>query len=139
MAADTETIEFDSYAGRPQTREFRQTLDIRDYLGTGVYPWLVMAANRHLSAFDISMYLDSKDETTPGAYRPTHWIARRMRMVRPPGAVSTSRADRDGNQAQAIAVMAANPTLSLRDLTKLLRSHGIVRAKDWVRNHRVTG
>ena len=131
------TMEWKDYRGKPQTREVKQHIDIRDLEGTPVYPWLVMAANPHLSAPDLREFLEMQSGEHPAVYRPLHWIQRRRWMCLPAGtAPAANYRDRDGKQAGAAAIMAAHPGLSLRDLTELLRDHGIHRSREWVRRQR---
>ena len=137
---DSDMLTFENYSGRMVRREVKQTLDVRDYLGMPGYPWLVIAANPHLSLFDLVMYLYHQNKTTPGVERPKSWIHRRRWLFRPP----TDRAqypvhDPDRQHARALRVMAEHPTLSVRNLTKLLQEHGIVRGREWVRQHRCDG
>lgn len=74
---DTTTLTFTDGHNRRVKREIKQTLDLRQYLGTPGYPWLALAANPHLSLWDLLVYLDHVNETTPGVQRSRSWIQRR--------------------------------------------------------------
>lgn len=137
---DTEAMHFTDGHGREVTREVKQTLDVRDYLGLPGYPWLIMAANPHLSLFDLVLYLDDLSEKTPGVQRSRSWIQRRRWLFRLP----TERAqapvyDPDRQHDRAVRIMAEHPTVSVRNLTKLLQERGITRGREFVRQHRCDG
>ena len=102
--------------------------DILAFKDRSIFPWLVMAANPALPSTKIATYL-----ALHGCPRPAAWIRKRRWMVRPPG---TPVEDNDGRNEQALQLMADNPDLSLRDMSALLKAHGIVRQKDWVRRYR---
>jgi hypothetical protein len=109
--------------------------DIRKFQKLPIYPWLVMAANPHLSAPDISEFLG-----TGMAERPVPWLQKRRWMVGGARGVPKGQpADLDGKQGKAVRIMSENPGMSLRNLTRLLKDSGIVRGKDWVRRHRCDG
>ena len=134
----TEILSFTDGRGRKITREVKQTLDIRDYLGLAGFPLLVLAANPNLSVWDLVRYLDHVAETTSGVVRPKTWVHKRRKLFRRPDAGYRAY-DPDGRHARAVQIMAAYPAVSARDLTKVLAKHGIKRGKDWVREHRCDG
>ena len=102
--------------------------DILAFKDRAVFPWLVMAANPNLPSSKIAKYLAEH-----GCPRPSAWIRKRRWMVRPVGTPVTNN---DGRNEQALQLMADNTELSLRDMSALLKEHGIVRGKDWVRRYR---
>ena len=138
--SDIEIMEFIDGRDREVQREVRQTLDIRKCLGSPGYPLLVIAANPHLSLFDIAMYLYRKSQETPGIERPKTWIHKRRWLFRPANETSNSPTyDPDRRHADAVRIMAQHPELSLHAMQKLLREHRIVRSKEWIRQHRCDG
>lgn len=44
--------------------------------------------------------------------------------------------DADGKEAEALAIIKANPDMPIRKLAELLRQRGIRRGKSWVSEHR---
>jgi hypothetical protein len=135
--ADKETLHWTDGHGRKVTREVRLTLDIRDFEGMAGYPWLVMAANPHLSGPDILRFLRLKaDEGLEGAERNPSWIARRRWMFQRASNLPGTQPDADGKDARALSTMREYPTLSARKLSRLLKEKGIDRSREWVRRFR---
>ncbi len=133
--SETVTMAIEQYSGKMVDREVHQVINVKDFVGRAIYPWLVMAANPHLSAPDIAAVLLLT--TTHKGWRSDRWIRKRRWMVQPntrdmPG----RRAGSDGKGERAVRIMLANPDLSLRNLVRLLKEHGIVRSREWVRMHR---
>lgn len=130
-----ETIRWTDLRGKEHTRETKNTIDIRDFKGLPGYPLLVLAANRHLSGGVLEMLLELEGGKN---LRSRSWIYRRRWLFLDPKTVqgSGSQPNADGRDPRAVAIMRENPTLSLRDLSRLLAQHGIKRGKDWVRQHR---
>jgi hypothetical protein len=116
--------------GRQQSRAVNLTLDIRDFQGRPGFALLVIAANPHLSIRETLTYLEAFGVKRSGSY-----ITRRRWLFHDP-AGSGAKTNRDGRDAAAIAIMATHPTMSLRDLSRLLAESGIVRGKDWIRQNR---
>ncbi len=79
----TETMTLTDGRGNTVHREVKLTLDVRDYEGTAGFPWVLVAANRHLSQEDITLYLERKAVQTPGVARTRSWVQRRAWMFRP--------------------------------------------------------
>lgn len=120
--------------GKKQTRTVNLTLDIRSMEGLAGYPWVLIAANPHLSIADIERFLCCKlDDGLDGVLRSRSWIQRRLFLFRRP---KSDRAHPDGKDERAIAIMQDYPTMSARNLSKLLKQHGINREKTWVWRHR---
>jgi hypothetical protein len=117
--------------GKEVTREVHETLDIRKFQGMPGYALLVIAANPHLSCFNIWRWLRAN-----GVGRTQSWIARRRWLFQDPSPPGAKR-DPDGQNNRAFTIMTANPRLSVRDLTKLLAERGISRSREWVRQNRV--
>lgn len=132
--SDTSTMVYWDGRDREVAREVRHTLDARDFLGTAVYPWLVIAANQHLSAPELELFLTRQSHATPGTARSLSWIKRRRWMAQPPG--TSNVGNRDWNHARALQIMAENPKLSVRGLVLVLKDRGITRSREWVRRHR---
>jgi len=134
----TSRMTWTDWRGKEQVRTIKHLVDIRDFQDTAVYPWLLMAANPHLSTTDIHRFLSVVADDFPAVERPRSWIQKRRWMTQSPDAVSQfSRPDSDGKDDQARRVIADNSSLSLRSLVALLKQHGISRGKDWVRKARV--
>lgn len=107
---------------------------MEDFLGTAGYPLLFIAANPHLSAWNIWQYL----RYVKAGYneRSLTWIKNRRRLFRPPDHTYNTREEVDGRAAKAVELMGEYPYHSIRDLVVLLKEHGIDRSREWVRLHR---
>lgn len=131
---DTLVFEFESMAGKPVIREVNPLLDIRAFEGTAIYPWLFMAAAKHLSVRDV---VECLYVTGGGAGRTRSWIQRHRWMLRRPDEqAGYPRLGDDGRGAQALRIIRANPRLSAAKLARLLKEHGIKRNREFVRRHR---
>ena len=135
------TMSWTDWRGKEHVREINQLIDVRDFLGTPGYSMLVVAANTHLSAPDIELFLNRvsrESEETQWVGRPLSWIKRRRWMFQKPGTDNTKRpaSNLDGKQERAASLMGEHPKLSFRALSRLLKQHGIVRSPEWVRQHR---
>ena len=119
--------------GKKQTRQTNPNIETKTFRGTPGHALLIIAANRHLSVADLWRLLDTQD-----IERSLSWIYRRRWLFSDPDAVNAlgAKPNADGLDGRAIAIMAANPTLSLRQLSRLLKQHGIRRGKDWVMHNR---
>jgi hypothetical protein len=130
--ADTATMTFGDGRGGKITREVNLSIDIQKFVGQAGYPWLVIAANPHLSTGYLIEWLCSQDIN---AVRSETWIKKRRWMFHPkfrPG----GKRNADGKDQRAILLMAEYTDLSLRDLRKVLAENGINRGKDWIRLNR---
>jgi hypothetical protein len=135
--SDVETMPVRNRRGAIETREIRQTLDIRDFYDTAAYPMLLIAANRHLSVGDLWNYLGEVIDDYPKLERSRSWVQRRRWWCQPPEYSNPiNRPNADGKDAKALAIMAAHPGLSLRKLVMLLREQGVRRDKSWVCRYR---
>ena len=125
---------------RKVTREIRTEVDAKDFRGTPFYPWLIIAANPHLTVMEVWLWLWHEQKAgLDGVMRSRSWIQRKRWMMRPPGATSAvgRKPNSDGNDERAVAIIRANPSLSARGLVRLLAEHDIKRGKDWVWMNRV--
>lgn len=119
---------------KKQKIKYRLDIDARDFKGRAGMPWLIMAANTHLSVSDL---LDVMAHY--GYERTRSWVSRRRwiffdaNYVRQSGGV----ADADGQQARAYRIMDQHPSVSAREMVRILGKAGIKRGKDWVLKHRV--
>jgi hypothetical protein len=130
--SDKVTMWWTNWGGDKITREVNQVIDVRDYLGTPGYALLILAANVNtLSAPEVARYLQHA-----GVGRSLTYLKKRRWLFQPPDTNNLGRADRDRNEVRAIEIMREHPELSLRDLTVLLKKHGIKRCREWVRKHR---
>lgn len=131
-------LHFTDGRGNEVTREIRHTLDIRDFLGTPGYSGLVVAANTHLSAADVALFLELQAQKYPCVARSRSWVQKRRWTYQQPGTSNAKgkEADLDGKQSLALAIMVKHPKVSARNLAKLLQEHGITRSREWVRKHR---
>lgn len=133
--SDKVTMCFTDGRGKKVARVVNQTLDIRDFEGLAGYPWLVIAANPHLSISDIWMFLVMRqNEGLHGVERSRSWIQRHLFLFRRPRVGPCPHPD--GKDARAIAIMREFPRLSARNLSKTLKENGIDRSREWVRRHR---
>jgi hypothetical protein len=120
------------WRGKEQIREINTVINTDDFVGAPGHALLLIAANRHLSGFDLWRLLFTWD-----IQRSSSWIHRRRWLFQQPGTVnSRGRTNGDGKDARAVTIMRDNRTLSVRNLTRLLAENGIKRGKDWVRQHR---
>jgi hypothetical protein len=138
--SDKITMAFEDGRGKEVTRDVHMALNAADCRGTPIYPWLVIAANPHLSAPDILRFFELEAERgLAGIRRPLSWIRRKRWMAQFPDHINMSgpRPDDDAQYRRAVAIMRANPTMSARALARLLKENGVDRGKDWVCLHRV--
>jgi hypothetical protein len=129
----TLTLEPDRY-GREHVRTVNLTIDIRDFKGTAIFPWLLIAANPHLSVRDTQTVLLNVGEQNA---RSAGWISRRRWMCFGVGKTGSKR-NADGLDDKARKIMAKNPHVSNRQLVYLLKQRGIRRSREWVRQNRVS-
>ena len=137
---DKTTLSYKTNGGREVSRSVNHILDIRELTRTAVYPWLVMAANQHLSNEEIALWLEHVAIEHPAVRRPYSWIKKRRKRTRLPDLIGP-RGNRDGNDSRAFAIMAApaHQTLSLRGLAACLGEQGISRSREWIRSWRSHG
>ena len=115
------------------TRTVNLTIDIRDFKDRAGFAWLLMAANPHLSVRDTQDVLAQVGEQHE---RPIGWISRRRWLFHGKGNKGTQR-NADENDERAREIMDANPHVSNRQLVCVLKTHGIIRSREYVRQHRV--
>jgi len=131
----TGTLRWGGEYGPEQTRPINYVIDVRDFKGRPGFPWLLIAANPHLSVNVLWMWLRSEDKKYE---RSQSWIYRRRWLFEDPEKANGvgRQPNVDGKDGRAIAIMRENPTLSARAMSRLLKEHGIVRNKDWVLKHK---
>lgn len=100
------TLSWTDWRGKQHTREFNQTLNIRDFLGTKGYAILIVAANAHLPAPNIEFFLEQmsrQSEETQSAGRSLTWITKRRSMFQKLGTDDAKPVawDFDGKQGRA--------------------------------------
>ena len=119
---------------RKINHEINLSLDVRDFKGRAGMPWLIMAANPHLSINDLLAAMAAF-----GYERTRSWVSRRRWIFLDPADVRTAGGVRnaDGQEARAYRIMGQHPHVSARELTRILRKSGIQRGKDWVLKNRV--
>ena len=127
---DTLTLCRTNGRGKAEIKTVKQTLDIRDFKGRPGFALLLIAANPHLSVTDILECL-----RLHGVGRSRTWVSKR-RWLFHDEVGQGAKADLDGKDGHALKIMAANPTLSLRNVSRLLSEAGIDRSREWVRRHR---
>jgi hypothetical protein len=134
--SDKTTLWWTDWRGNKITQEINMVADARDVVGLAGYPWIIIAANPHLSNATIERYL--RHCGVDGAERSLSWIQRHRWMFRSvePGNTKGPMPDPDRNQVRAVRVMRDNPNLSVRQLVYLLKENRIVRSREWVRKHR---
>jgi hypothetical protein len=130
MKQETEVLKF-RRSGRNVSRLVNQIIDIREFRHCAVYPWLLMAANPHLSAPDLS------EITGNASFRPARWINKRRWMCGETRNKGGNRPNADGRDPLAFKLLGEFRELSLRDMVKLLKENGISRSREWVRVNRV--
>ena len=115
--------------------QYRLDINAAEFKGRAGMPWLIMAANLHLS---ISKLLSVMDHY--GYYRTRSWVQRRRWIFFDADYVRNAGGrprDEDGQEARAYQIMAKHRHVSARELARILRKSGIKRGKDWVLRHRV--
>ncbi len=127
------TMEWVDERGKKQTREVNYLINVADFRGRAGYIWLLMAANPHLSAPDLLLWLRVSGETA--ALRSETWIRTRRWMFKD-AARAGVKPNADGRDEEALALMRENRELSARKLVLLLKQHGISRGRTWVRMNR---
>ncbi len=106
------TLEWENARGKTESREINYVIDILDHLGEPGFALLAIAANTHLSVSDLRRLLIDAD-----IGRSRSYIQRRRWLFQKPDAVnSPGKPNRDGKDARAVAIMARNETLSVRQL-----------------------
>ncbi len=135
MKNEKATLTWTDWRGREISREVNLTLpDIRDFKGRAGMPWLIMAANIHLSVNDLLRVMAAYGyERTRGWVSRRRWIFFDPNYVRNAGGVRNA----DGQEARAYRIMDEHPNVSARELTRILRKNGIKRGKTWVLKNRV--
>lgn len=128
-----EWLELDS-AGLGKKIRYRLDIKAEDFKGRAGMPWLIMAANLHLSINELLEVMEAY-----GYYRTRSWVSRRRwiffdaNYVRNAGGVRNA----DGQEGRACQIMDKHPHVSARELARILRKNGIRRGKDWVLKNRV--
>lgn len=127
------TLSWQNGRDKQESREVHYTLDTRNHRGEPGFALLAIAANTHLSVADLQRLLESE-----GVGRSRSYIQRRRWLFQQTDTVNHSghKPNADGKDAPALTIMRANPTLSVRQLSRLLSEAGIDRSRDWVRRHR---
>lgn len=128
-----EWLEVDSPALRKKIR-YRADIDIREFKGRAGMPWLIMAANVHLSINELLAVMAAH-----GYERTRSWVSRRRWIFFDAGYVRSAGVVRnaDGQEERAHRIMAEHPRVSARELARILSKKGIKRGKDWVLKNRV--
>lgn len=117
-----------------KTIRYRLDINAEDFKGRAGMPWLIMAANVHLSINELLEVMGSY-----GYFRTRSWVSRRRWIffdadyVRGAGRFRNA----DGQEARALRIMNQYPNVSARELARILRKNGIKRGKDWVLKNRV--
>lgn len=133
-------MEWERPSGGFETIEVNLVADARDVIGLAGFPWVIIAANPQLSNYKLWWFLLTCG--IDGVERPSSWIQRKRFMFRrasqhPHNAQGRPRA-RD--HARAVEIMKAtlkdNPTISARQIVRVLKERGIKRNKDWVQKNR---
>ena len=128
-----DTLTWNDWRGKEQRRLVNDTIRLAESAGTPGHASLLMAANTHLSVSELRKLIASI-----GVQRSDKWIRSRRWLYQQPGTVNPGghRPNCDGKDAQAVAIMRAHTTLSLRNMVRLLAQHGIRRGRTWVMMHR---
>jgi hypothetical protein len=131
--SDKETMTWTDGRGKPASREVNLTLAVNKFRGTPGHALLIIAANTHLSVSDLWRLLGSE-----GIGRSRSYIQRRRWLFQDPDTINVqgTKPNLDGKDDRAFQIMRDNPTLSLRQLSRLLKQHGIHRGKDWIMHNR---
>ena len=116
--------------------EVNLVADARDIVGLAGFPWIVLAANPHLSNEKIYWFLATCG--IDGVERSSGWIQRHRWMFRRASQHphNTVGRPRDRDHIRAVEIMKANPTVSAGQLVWALKERGIKRSKTWVLQNR---
>jgi hypothetical protein len=114
--------------------KYRTDIDAREFKGRAGMPWLIMAANVHLSITELLEVMAAY-----GYERTRSWVSRRRWIFVDANYVRSCGVARnaDGQEDRAYRMMAKHPHVSARELARILRQNGIKRGKDWVLKNRV--
>ena len=116
----------DSY-GRPVTKTVNIRVDISGFKDCAIFPYLVMAANPHLSTRDLQDVMSSFGDHQ---WRSETWIKTRRWMCSvDPTPLHPSA---DGLDERARRIMRNHPRMSAPKMAALLKSEGIRRTPHWV-------
>jgi hypothetical protein len=119
--------------GHLQTKTVNLRVDIAAFEDCAVFPYLLMAANPHLSAPELQDVLASIGDHQ---WRSTTWIKTRRYMCDvDPNPLQPSD---DGQDERARRIMRDHPRLAARKMAALLKSKGINRPVSWVYRSRFT-
>jgi hypothetical protein len=131
---DKLTLEWTNGRGKQVSREVNMTINVDDFKNTPGLALLVLAANPHLSIYELRLLL----EVHWGVDRGKTWIQKRRWLFQKPDTENCPgiKPNADGKAERAIAIMRENRMLSLSLLVRLLASSGIRRGREWVRQHR---
>jgi hypothetical protein len=110
---------------RPTVKKVHLHVDATAFKDSAIFPYFIMAANPTLSAREIALVLD---HVVSRQHRSETWIRTRRWMCSP----TVQPQPRDGQDARALAIVAANPNKSARQLHLMLREAGIWRSLDWL-------
>ena len=135
----TKTMTFTDGYGREVKREIRYTVDVEQFRGTAIYPWLMVAANAHLSSPDVNRVLEIEANADNCCYRSVKWLQARRRMyIKPDADNPINRGVQDGKEEATLAILRQYraSTMSAKDISQILSEHGIKRSRGWVRRHR---
>lgn len=129
MSDKVVTFTYANWNGKEQLRQVNTMIDVGHYKGTPGHALLIIAANTHLAVSDIRRLLEAE-----GIERSRSWIQRRRWLFSNPDAVNApgTKPNADGLDNRAVQIMRDNRTLSIRQLSRLLKEHGIGRGRDWV-------
>jgi len=128
-----EWLEHDSPALGRKIR-YRVDIDAREFKGRAGMPWLIMAANVHLSINELLEVMAAYGyERTRSWVSRSRWIFFDANYVRNAGGVRNA----DGQEARAYRIMEQHPHVSARELVWILHRRGIKRGRTWVMKHRV--
>jgi hypothetical protein len=116
--------------------EVNLVADARDVVGLAGFPWIVLAANPHLSNDKIYWFLATCG--IDGVERSASWIQRHRFMFRRASQHphNTAGRSRDRDHARAVEIMKDHRTISARQMVHVLKARGIKRSKDWVLRNR---
>jgi hypothetical protein len=128
------TLSWRNWRGKEYSVVVNMVADAREVVGLAGYPWLIIAANPHLSNANIEDYLSACG--IYGVERPLSWIQRKRGMFRRSSQANRSGPIPDRDHVRALLFMRDNPKFSARQMARELKHCGIERSREWVRVHR---